>query len=249
MPTTNIVGCNYRLTEDGLILDFKAHGVVRALGDGKDVGRNLIPPLASVHANSPLQNVGHCSIMPTEFSAHHGVNGEPLVWVDGDTEEAGVGVDQPLDISLVQVEQDGRIIEVGQVGHVLAAVILRRVDLGDQLLLVLLGLSGSGTLDDLHLHLVAVGLFNQPFGELLLWVGNIGRPLGVISLGSDPLLDLLGDKEERGRIGIIPLVQDDLRSGHGVLPLKRCDMDVKKQDIPSKLSHLLLGDVVFESDA
>ena len=153
--------------------------------------------------------------MPTEFTAHHGVDGEPLVRVDGDTEEAGVGVDQPLDVPLVQVEQDGRIVEVGQVGHVLATVILGGVDLGDQLLLVLLGLSGSGSLDDLHLHLVAIGLFDQPLGKLLLRVGNIGRPLGVISLGSDLLLNLLGDKEERCRIGVIPLVQDDLRSGHG----------------------------------
>ena len=203
-----------KLTKNGLILDFEAHGVVRALSDGKDVWGNLIPPLASVHANCPLKNVDHWSIMPRAFTTHHGVDGEPLVRVDGDTEEAGVGVDQPLDVPLVQVEQDGRIVEVGQVGHVLATVILGGVDLGDQLLLVLLGLSGSGTLDDLHLHLVAVGLFNQPFGELLLWVGNIGRPLGVISLGSDPLLDLLGDKEERGRIRVIPLVQDDLGSGH-----------------------------------
>ena len=156
--------------------------------------------------------------MPTRFTTHHGVDGEPLVRVDSDTEEAGVGVDQPFDVPLVQVEQDGRIVEVGQVGHVLATVILGGVDLGDQLLLVLLGLSGSGSLDDLHLHLVAVGLLDQPLGELLLWVGNIGRPLGVISLGSNLLLDLLGDKEEGGRIGVIPLVQDDLRSGHPVLP-------------------------------
>ena len=212
------------------------------------VDPNLIPPLASVHANRPLKSLDR-SIMLIESIAHHGVDGEPLVRVHSDTEEAGVGVDQPLDVPLVQVEQDGRIVEVGQVGHILATVILGGVDLGDQLLLVLLGLSGSGSLDDLHLDLVAIGLFDQPLGELLLWVGNIGRPLGVISLGSDLLLDLLGDKEERGRIGIIPLVQDDLRSGHGVLPLKRRDMDVKKQDIPSKLSHLLLGDVVFESDA
>ena len=43
-----------KLTENRLILDFKAHGVVRTLGDGKDVGGNLIPPLPSVHANCPL---------------------------------------------------------------------------------------------------------------------------------------------------------------------------------------------------
>ena len=88
------------------------------------LGRDFIPPLASVHVDGP-----------------HGVDWETLVGIDGDTEEAGVGVDQPLDVPLVQVEEDGGVVEVGQVGHVLAAVVLGRVDLGDQLLLVLLRLS------------------------------------------------------------------------------------------------------------
>ena len=59
----------------------------------------------------------------------HGVDGEPLVGVDSDTEEAGVGVDEPLDIALLQIEQHGGVIEVSQAGHVLAAVILGRIDL------------------------------------------------------------------------------------------------------------------------
>ena len=88
------------------------------------LGRDFIPPLASVHVDGP-----------------HGVDWETLVGIDGDTEEAGVGVDQPLDVPLVQVEEHGGVVEVGQVGHVLAAVVLGRVHLGDQLLLVLLGLS------------------------------------------------------------------------------------------------------------
>ena len=132
--------------------------------------------------------------MPSEFTAHHGVDGEPLVRVDGDTEETGVGVDQPLYVSLVQVEQDGGVIEVGQVGHVLAAVVLGRVHLGHQLLLVLLRLSSSGSFDDLHLHLVAVGLLDQPLSELLLRVRNIGRPLWVVGLLGDLGLDLGRDK-------------------------------------------------------
>ena len=59
----------------------------------------------------------------------HGVDWEPLVGVDSNTEEAGVGVDQPLDIALLQIEQDRRVIEICQAGHVLAAVILGRIDL------------------------------------------------------------------------------------------------------------------------
>ena len=63
------------------------------------------------------------------MDTHHGVDREPLVRVDSDTEEAGVGVDQPLDVALLQVEQHRCVIEVSQAGHVLAAVILRRIDL------------------------------------------------------------------------------------------------------------------------
>ena len=74
--------------------------------------RDLVPPLASVETDSP-----------------HGVYGEPLVGVDGNTEEAGVGVDQPLHVALLQVEEDGGVVEVGEAGHVLAAVVLGRVHL------------------------------------------------------------------------------------------------------------------------
>ena len=140
------------------------------------------------------------------MEAHHGVDREPLVRVDSDTEEAGVGVDQPLNVPLVQVEQDGGVVEVGQVGHVLATVVLRRVHLGDQLLLVLLHLSSGSSLDDLHLDLVAIGLLDHTLGELLLRVRHVGGPLGVVRLLCDPLLDLLGDEEEGGWVGVIPLV-------------------------------------------
>ena len=65
------------------------------------------------------------------------VNGRlHLVRVDGDTEEAGVSVDKLVDISDLQVPEDGGVIEVGQVGHVLTAVELRGVDLAHLVLLV-----------------------------------------------------------------------------------------------------------------
>ena len=59
-----------------------------------------------------------------------------LVGVDGDTEEAGVGVDQLVDISDLQIPENGGIIEIGQVGHILAAVKLGGVDLTHLVLLV-----------------------------------------------------------------------------------------------------------------
>ena len=49
----------------------EAHGVVGALGDGEDVGRDLVPALEAVDADGALR-----------------VDGEALVRVDGDTEEA-----------------------------------------------------------------------------------------------------------------------------------------------------------------
>ena len=128
----------------------EAHGVIGTLSNGKDVGRHLIPPLAPVHIDGP-----------------HGVDGETLVRVDGDTEEARVGVDQPLDVPLVQVEQDGGVVEVGQVGHVLAAVVLGRVDLPDHVLLELPDLALVGAHHQLHLHLVPVRLLDHS-----LWSGN-----------------------------------------------------------------------------
>ena len=86
--------------------------MVGTLSNGKDVGRNFIPPLATVDSDSS-----------------HGVDGESLVGVDGDTEETGVGVDKSLYIPLLQVEQDGGVIEIGQVGHVLALLKLGWIDL------------------------------------------------------------------------------------------------------------------------
>ena len=51
--------------------------LVSALSDGEDVRPALSPPLAHV-----------------QLHGAESVDGEPLVRVDGDTEEAGVGVDQ-----------------------------------------------------------------------------------------------------------------------------------------------------------
>ena len=76
----------------------ETHGVVGTLGDGEDVRRHLVPPLAAVEADSS-----------------HGVDREPLVRVDSDTEEAGVGVDQTLHVAGLQVEQHRGVVQVGQV--------------------------------------------------------------------------------------------------------------------------------------
>ena len=86
--------------------------MVGAFSNGKDVRRDFITPLGTVDTNSS-----------------HGVNWEPFVRVYCDTEEPRICVDQSLNVALLQVEQDRGIIEIGQVGHVLATVILRGVHL------------------------------------------------------------------------------------------------------------------------
>merc|ERR1719193_454673 len=63
--------------KDGLVVAGVAHALVGALSDGKDVWPALVPPLADV-----------------QLHGAEGVDGVTLVGVDGDTEEAGVGVDQ-----------------------------------------------------------------------------------------------------------------------------------------------------------
>ena len=64
-----------------------------------------------------------------------GVDGEPLVGVDGDTEETRVGIDELILIPDNGIPQDASIVEVGQARHVIAAVKLGRVDLANLVLL------------------------------------------------------------------------------------------------------------------
>ena len=65
----------------------EAHGVVRPLSNGKNVRWHFIPSLATVHSNSS-----------------HGIDRKPLVRVHCNAEKTRVGVDQPLDIALLQIE-------------------------------------------------------------------------------------------------------------------------------------------------
>ncbi len=60
-----------------MVVRTECHGVVGSLGDGEDVGRDLVPPLEPVEADGALR-----------------VDGEALVRVHGDAEEAGVGLER-----------------------------------------------------------------------------------------------------------------------------------------------------------
>ena len=58
--------------------------MVGSLSNGKNMRLNFIASFGPVDSNSP-----------------HGVDGEPFVRVDSNTEEAGVGVDEVLNIPLL----------------------------------------------------------------------------------------------------------------------------------------------------
>ena len=181
----------------GLEILTEAHGVVGSLSDGKDMRWDLVPPLTTVDTDGP-----------------HGVDGEPLVRVDSDTEQTGVGVDQPLNIPLLQIEEDRGIVEVSQAGHVLAAVVLWRVDLGHQVLLELLHVPLVLSGHDLHFDLVPIGLLHNTLAELLHLVRDVAGPLGVVRLLSNPLLDLIADKEIRSWVWVISSLEFNLGSRH-----------------------------------
>ena len=78
--------------------------------------RNLVPPLAQID----LYNSG-------------GVDGEPLVWVDHNAEQARVGVDQFGLVPGLEVPEDRGLIEEGQVSHVITLLKFGRVDLTNEL--------------------------------------------------------------------------------------------------------------------
>jgi hypothetical protein len=87
------------------------------------MGRAFTPPLSNVDFHGPL-----------------GVDWEPLVRVDGNTEQARVGVDELILVPHNRVPQDAGIIEVGQARHVIRAVKLGRIHLPHLVLLENLGL-------------------------------------------------------------------------------------------------------------
>merc|ERR1719270_1859972 len=104
----SLSGTRLSSNQDRLIDSRVGHALVGALSDGKDVRPALGPPLALV-----------------QLHGAEGVDGEPLVRVDGDTEEAGVGVDQLILVSNHRVPEDTGVTKEGQIGHVLWNSVVR----------------------------------------------------------------------------------------------------------------------------
>merc|ERR1712012_213266 len=183
-----------RLTGDqhGVVLLVLEHVPVGALSDGPQLGRALVPPLAQVDLAHPV-----------------GVEGVPLVRVDDNHEQARVGVDQLGLVAGLQVPEDGSVVEVGQVDHVLALLELGRVDATDLASLEgeLLVADGDG-----HLH-AEVGALHAQLADLsglketlLVAVGlGVHDPdglLGVVGLVLVLLLHVHGGPKELRGVGV-----------------------------------------------
>ena len=113
--------------EDRLVDPRIGHALVGALSDCKDVGETLekenirLLSIQFYYLGPPLANV--------HLHGAEGVDGEPLVRVDGDAEEARVGVDELGLVSHHRVPEDASVTKESQVGHILRHVKLGRVDL------------------------------------------------------------------------------------------------------------------------
>lgn len=118
-----------------LVLTIAQHVGVRVVGNRVQVRWGLSTLLASV-----------------EVYHLHGVDGQALVRVDGHAKETRVGlqfktrylnkrldfkyrqrsyVDQPRLVTFSQVVQDAGVVQIGQVSHIVALLVLRRVHLMD----------------------------------------------------------------------------------------------------------------------
>merc|ERR1719195_2183612 len=98
--------------QHGVVLLVLQHVPVGALGNGPQMGWDLITPLAKV-----------------DLAHSVGVQRITLVGVDNNHEETRVGMDHLGLVTGLQVPEDGGVVEEGQVDHVLALLKLGRVDL------------------------------------------------------------------------------------------------------------------------
>lgn len=118
-------------------------------------------------------------------------------------------------ISLLQIIQYGSVVEVCQVGHILAFLVLRRVDLAYQVLLEVFGLA-SWKIDG---HQIALGGLDLSLQEAFLLIGHPACLLAIVRLA---LVDsLLFERYEQvwGWVGVFALLFDWLRHFGGLTRL------------------------------
>merc|ERR1712088_552166 len=134
-----------RLTsnENRLVLAIVHHTLVLLLSNTKDIRWALLSPQAHVDLHGTL-----------------GVDGEANIGIDGNTEEARIGVDKLIDVPNHRVPQDTSIIQISQTSHIVRAVELGRVDLTNLVLLVDFDLFGLIELDG---NLLTLNGFDETF--------------------------------------------------------------------------------------
>merc|ERR1712083_206061 len=134
-----------RLTsnENRLVLAIVHHTLVLLLSNTKDMRWALAPPQAHVDLHGTL-----------------GVDGEANIGIDGNTEEARIGVDKLIVVPNTRVPQDTSIIQICQPSHIVGAVELGRVDLTNLVLLEDFDLFGLHELDG---NLFTLNRFDETF--------------------------------------------------------------------------------------
>ena len=111
-PRLLFAGKRHLRNQHRLVLLVSAHGSISVIGNQVQMWWNFVLLLASVV-------VDHL----------HGVQWQSPERIDGNTKQAGVCVDVPVGVSLAQVVVDGGVVQEGQVGHVIAHLVLWRVHL------------------------------------------------------------------------------------------------------------------------
>merc|ERR1719310_1419859 len=169
--------------QHGVVLLVLQHVPVGALGNGPQMGWDLITPLAKV-----------------DLAHSVGVQRITLVGVDNNHEETRVGMDHLGLVTGLQVPEDRSVIEEGQVDHVLDLLELGWVDLANLGRLVgeLLVTNGHNALGSGILE-VSIVLQETLLVSTGLGVGDPDRLLGVVRLGLVCPLHLdVGEQELRG---------------------------------------------------
>ena len=90
------------------------------------VEAGVLHALVSGFSNTDMWPALGAPLAHVDLHGAEGVDGIPLVGVDGDTEEAGVGVDQLVLVPDHRVPENAGITKEGEIGHVLRAVKLQR---------------------------------------------------------------------------------------------------------------------------
>ena len=132
------------------------------------------------------------------MQTHHGVDWEPLVRVDGDTEEAGVGVDQLINVSDDGVPENAGIPKECESSHVVGAVKFGWVDL-----LNLVFLEDLRLTVDVDSDLFAISGLNETLK--IATIGLIWDPhrlLWIIRLLLKLLFEVIADNQPGARIRV-----------------------------------------------